>query len=80
MNTNITSRLFGELWLNKYPRAQDIVYNNGSDFKKHFKRLFKDFDLKRKPTTVRNSQANGIVGRVHVTLNTILYTYNFDGK
>ena len=80
LNTNITSKLFDEFWLNRYPRAQEIVYDNGSEFKKYFKRLCSDFGLKRKPTTVKNPQANAIVERVHQTLNNMLRTENLDEK
>ena len=80
LNTSITSKLFDEFWLNRYPRAQEIIYDNGSEFKKHFKRLCQDFGLKRKPTTVKNPQANAIVERVHGTLNTMLRTENLDEK
>eukprot|EP00957_Ditylum_brightwellii_P069684 5292087-Ditylum_brightwellii.AAC.1 len=46
---------------NKYPQPRKIIYDDGSEFKKDFKQLCKDFGLKSKPTTVRNPQANAIL-------------------
>lgn len=44
-----TSQLFNQVWLSKYPRLKEVVFNNGSEFKKDFLPLLKDFAIKPKP-------------------------------
>ncbi len=41
---------------------------------KYFKYLCKSYGIKRKPTTVNNPQANGILERVHQVLGQMLHT------
>ena len=48
------SGIFNNNRLCRYPQPRKIIYNNGSEFKKDFKQLCKDFGLKSKPTTIRN--------------------------
>ena len=59
------SRLFNKTWLCRYPRCLSVIYDNGSEFKLHFEELIDQFSLIRKPTTVKNPQANAILERVH---------------
>ena len=35
----VVSRLFNKSWLSRYPRAQHVIYDNGSEFKLHFEGL-----------------------------------------
>ncbi|MCP4748214.1 MAG: transposase family protein, partial [Desulfobacteraceae bacterium] len=72
------SRLFNKQWLSCYPRAKNIVYDNGSKFKLHFQQLCEEFRLKPKPTTVRNPRANAILERMHGVLGDMLCTYGLD--
>jgi hypothetical protein len=51
-------------WLCRYPRCRYLMYDNGSEFKLHFKYLCKSYGITRKPTTVKNPQANGILEQV----------------
>jgi Integrase core domain. len=55
------SLLFNNYWLSRYPRPVEVVYDNGSEFKKDFQPLIEDFDIKPKCTTVENPQANAPV-------------------
>ena len=48
------SRLFNQTWLNRYPRPQKVRFDNGSEFNKDFIQLLKDFDVKPKPTSIKN--------------------------
>ena len=48
------ARLFNQHWLSHYPRAKYTTYDNGSEFKLHFESLCDSFNMKRKPTTVKN--------------------------
>ena len=80
-----TSQAFNNTWLCRYPCPRNVIYNNGSEFKLHFKQLCKEFGLKRKPVTVKNPQANAIVERVHQVVGNMLQTfklesYDFDPK
>ena len=46
------SRLFNQIWLNRYPRPKQVQFDNGSEFKKDFIPLLKDFGVKPKPTSI----------------------------
>ena len=48
------ARLFNKPWLNCYPCAVNIVYDNGSEFKSFFENLCESLQLKHKPTTFKN--------------------------
>eukprot|EP00970_Alexandrium_tamarense_P011207 scaffold2393_cov116-Alexandrium_tamarense.AAC.1 len=72
------SRLINQCWLSRYPRPRCVIYDNGSEFKLHFERLFDDFGVKRKPTTIRNPQANAILERIHGDLGNMMRTASLD--
>ncbi len=59
------AKLVNKTWLCRYPRCHHLIYNNGSEFKLHFKYLCGSYGIKRKPTTVKNPQANDILESVH---------------
>jgi hypothetical protein len=72
-----TAKLVNKIWLCRYPRCCHLIhliYNNGGDFKLHFEYLCKSYGITRKPTTVKNPQANGILERVHQVLGQMLRT------
>lgn len=52
------SRLFEQTWLARYPRPREVVFDNGSEFKKDFVPLLKDMSIKPKITTIKNLQSN----------------------
>jgi hypothetical protein len=54
------------------------MYNNGSEFKLNFNYLCEPYGITRKPTTVENPQANGILERVHQVLGQMLCTAELD--
>ena len=68
------SRLFDDVWLHRYPRPKEVIFDNGSEFKKDFVPLLKDFRIKPKPTSVKNPQANAPVERIHQVLGHMLRT------
>ena len=72
------SRLFNKTWLSRYPKARSIIYDNGSEFKLYFEQLCDSYSLKRKPTTVKNPQANAILERMHAVLTNMLRTSQID--
>ena len=56
------SRLFNQVWLSQYPCPQKVLlYDNGSEFKKNFQPLVKDFAVKPMCTSIKNPQANAIL-------------------
>ena len=71
-------RLVNKTWFTHYPCSQYIIYDNGSEFKLHFETLCESYGLKRKPTSVRNPQANAILERVHQTIMAMLRTAEID--
>ena len=72
------AKLFNKQWLSRYPRSKNIIYDNGSEFKLKFEALCKSYGLKRKPTTVKNPQANAILERIHGVFMDMLRTTNLD--
>ena len=74
------SRLVNKIWLYRYPRCRYLIYDNGSKFKLHFETLCDSYGIKRKPTTIKNPQANAICERVHqvLVLGTMMRTAELD--
>jgi len=68
------SQLFNKSWLSRYPRATNIIYDNGSEFKLHFKSLCDSYRLVRKPTTIKNPQANAVLERIHAVVANMMRT------
>ncbi len=65
-------------WFSRYPHCRYIIYDNGSEFKLHFRSLCETYGIKRKPTSVKNPQANAILERIHAVLGNILRTSELD--
>jgi hypothetical protein len=72
------ARLVNKIWLCRYPRCRYLIYGNGSEFKLHFETLCDSYGIKRKPTTIKNPQANAICERVHQVLGTMMHTAELD--
>jgi hypothetical protein len=72
------ARLVNETWLSRYPRCWYIIYDNGSKFKLHFEYLCETYGIQRKPTTIKNPQANGILECLHQVLGQMLHTAELD--
>ena len=72
------SRLVNKSWFSRYPRCRKVIYDNGSEFKLHFKSLCDSYGLKRKPTTIKNPQANAILERLHQVIVQMLRTAEID--
>ena len=76
--STMISHLVNKTWFSRYPRCQHIIYDNGSEFKLHFEALCDSYGIKRKPTSVKNPQANAILERVHQVIMTMLRTAEID--
>jgi hypothetical protein len=72
------AKLVNKTWLCRYPRCCHLMFNNGSEFKLHFGYLCESYGIRRKPTTVKNPQANVILERVHQVLEQMLCTAELD--
>ena len=55
------AKLVNKTWLCRYPWCCHLIYNNGSEFKLHFKYLCESYGIRRKPTRVKNQQVDGIL-------------------
>ena len=70
------ANLVEQTWLSRYPWPQEIVYNRGSEFMGDFANMIADdYGITKKLISVRNSQANSIIERVHQTLENIIQTF-----
>lgn len=50
------------------------MYDNGSEFKKNFQPLLKDFAIKATCTSIKNPQSNAILERIHQVVGSMLKT------
>ena len=74
------SQLFNKSWLSRYPRAKNTISDNGSEFKLHFKSLVDSYGLKRKPTSIKNPQANAVLERIHAVVTSMMRTSGLDNS
>ena len=72
------SRLFNKSWLSRYPRAKEIIFDSGSEFKLHFLALCKSFGLAPKPAAAKNPQSNSALERIHQAIGGALRTPTLD--
>ena len=73
-------RLFDQTWLSRYPRPKKVIFDNGSEFKKNFVPLLKDWSIKPKCTTVKNPQANSPIERIHQVVRHMFLTKTMKDK
>ncbi len=55
-----------------------MIYDNGLEFNLHFETLCNSYGIKRKPTTIKNPQANAICEHIHQVLGTMVHTSEID--
>jgi hypothetical protein len=72
------STLVNKTWFSWYPCCQHIIYDNGSEFKLHFKALCDIYGIKRKLTSVKNPQAYAILEWVKKVIMAMLRTSEID--
>jgi hypothetical protein len=72
------AKLVNKTWLSRYSQCRYLMYDNGSEFQLHFQYLCESYGITRKPTRVKNSQANGILECVHQVLGQMLHTAELD--
>ena len=71
-------KAFDSYWLARYPRPQEVGFDNGKEFKWLFAKLCKNYGLKQKPTMDYSIQANAILERVHQVLGNHLRIFELD--
>ena len=67
-----------KIWFSHYPHCKVIIYDNGSEFKLNFETLCDSYGIKRKPTSIKNPQANAILERMHQVIMAMLRTAELD--
>ena len=72
------ARLVNKSWFSRYPRCNNVVYDNGSEFKLYFQELIDSYNIKKKPTPIKNPQANAVLERVHQVIANMLRTSSLD--
>ncbi len=72
------SNLVYKCWFSRYPCCRYMIYNNGSKFKLHFCDLCKTYGIKRKPTSIKNPQANAILECMHAVFTNMLCIAELD--
>jgi hypothetical protein len=51
-----------------------LIYDNGSEFKLHFRALRTTYGIKHKPTSIKNPTANAILEHIHAVFTNMLCT------
>ena len=64
-----------QTWLCRYPWPRIITFDRGTEFMAGFTKCIKEeYNVKVKPTTVRNPQANSILERIHQVIGNMIKT------
>ena len=72
------ANLLENTWLCRYPRPQQCIFDNGSEFLgADFANTLDSYGIQRVPTTIKNPAAN-MVERVHQTLGNLLRVYELE--
>eukprot|EP00957_Ditylum_brightwellii_P146881 11182226-Ditylum_brightwellii.AAC.1 len=60
-------------WLTRYPYLTQVVLDRGKEFMTEFSEMIlKNYEVRKRPITVRNPQANSIKERIHQTIGNII--------
>lgn len=79
-NSKSVAAQFDANWLCRYPRPSEVGHDNGNEFMgEEFQELLISYDIKSKPTTVKNPTAQSVVERLHLTLGDQLRTSLYSG-
>ena len=73
-------RILDSTWLARYPRPQEIGFDNGGEFKATFNDLCANMGLTRKPSLEYNPQSNAIIERIHQVLGDQLRTFELEER
>jgi hypothetical protein len=75
------ANLVEQTWLSRYPWPEFITFENGPEFKAEFGDLLRREypNIKIKPSSKQNPQANAILERAHGTIGNMIRTYQVEG-
>ena len=66
-------------WITKHPRLTQVILDRGGEFMAEVISLLRDkYDVKSKPITTRNPQANAILEQAHQMIGNIICTFQLD--
>jgi hypothetical protein len=72
------SNLVYKCWFSRYPCCCYMIYDNGSEFKLHFRALCNTYGVKHRPTSTKNPQVNAILERIHAVFTNMPRTAKLD--
>ena len=80
--SNTIANLIEQTWLSRYPWPEKCIYDRGSEFiGSEFQELLKEeYNIKTKPITVKNPQANSILERIHQVLGNMIRTFELEER
>ena len=73
------ANLVEDMWLSRYPRPIEIMYDEGKYFIGHeFRRslIYMEYGITAKPSTSGNTMSNAVLERIHQVLGNIVRTFN----
>jgi len=69
---NVANKLYN-LWLTRYPRPLCCIHDNGTEFTApSFQHLLQHMGISNVTTTVKKTQANSVIKRMHLSFGQIL--------
>ena len=68
------SKLVNKCWFSRYPRCKNIIFDDGSESKLHFKTLCESYRVKPKPISIKKPQTNAILEQIHQVIMTMVCT------
>jgi hypothetical protein len=68
------SILVYKCWFRRYPHCQYLMYDNGNEFKLHFRALCATYGLKHNWTSIKNPTANAILEHINAGFTNMLRT------
>ena len=68
------SHLVNNCWFSRYPRCKNIIYDNGRKFELNSEALCDSYRVKRKPTRIKNPEANSILEQIHQAVMAMVCT------
>ena len=69
---------FYEAWMCRYPRPEQIGFDNGGEFKDVFAAMCANYGVKQKRSTSHNPQSNGVIERIHQVVGNLLRTLQLE--
>jgi len=72
--------ILDNVWLSRYPRPEEIGFDNDGEFQGEFSDLCTNMGLTRKPSSSWNPQSNAILERIHQVLAEGLRAFDLDNK